>query len=132
MRNYKLKDNTDSIIINFLYRLFHTYFFYNISSNLKFFYFDLKNQYTKDDKYLAVVTGNGLWIRDEVGEFINYINAENLENDNLNNVTITQFNKNFEMEKVIISEKVSIKTKNWILEKPLCQNLKDLNYIQKF
>ncbi len=92
-------------------------FFYNISSNLKFFYFDLKNQYTKDDKYLAVVTGNGLWIRDEVGEFINYINAEKLENDNLYGVTISQFNKNFEIEKVIISEKAKIKTKNWVLMK---------------
>jgi len=29
-------------------------FFYNISANLKFFYLDLKNQYTKDDKYLAI------------------------------------------------------------------------------
>ena len=48
-------------------------FFYNISANLKFFYLDLKNQYTKDDKYLAVVTGNGLWIRDDLGEIINYI-----------------------------------------------------------
>ena len=94
-------------------------FFYNISSNLKFFYFDLKNQYTKDDKYLAVVTGNGLWIRDEVGEFINYINAEKLENDNLYGVTISQFNKKFEIEKVIISEKAKIKTKNWILMKPI-------------
>ena len=94
-------------------------FFYNISSNLKFFYFDLKNQYTKDDKYLAVVTGNGLWIRDEVGEFINYINAEKLENDNLYGVTISQFNKRFEIEKVIISEKAKIKTKNWILMKPI-------------
>tara|TARA_B100001093_G_C26725805_1_gene969878 strand:- start:184 stop:1170 length:987 start_codon:yes stop_codon:yes gene_type:complete len=94
-------------------------FFYNISSNLKFFYFDLKNQYTKDDKYLAVVTGNGLWIRDEVGEFINYINAEKLENDNLYGVTISQFNKNFEIEKIIISEKAKIKTKNWVLMKPI-------------
>ena len=94
-------------------------FFYNISSNLKFFYYDLKNQYTKDDKYLAVVTGNGLWIRDEVGEFINYINAEKLENDNLYDVTISQFNKNFEIEKVIISKKVNIKSKKWILSKPI-------------
>ena len=94
-------------------------FFYNISSNLKFFYYDLKNQFTKDDKYLAVVTGNGLWIRDEVGEFINYINAEKLENDNLYDVTISQFNKNFEIEKVIISKKVNIETKKWILNKPI-------------
>ena len=36
--------------------------------------------------------------------------------------------------RVLILKKLSktIKTKNWILEKPLCQNLKDLNYIQKF
>mgnify|MGYP001161180058 FL=1 len=102
-------------LITFCLGFFILIFFYNISSNLKFFYFDLKNQYTKDDKYLAVVTGNGLWIRDEVGEFINYINAENLERDYLNNVTISQFNKNFEMEKVIISRKVNIKNKNWIL-----------------
>ena len=94
-------------------------FFYNISSNLKFFYFELKNQYTKDDKYLAVVTGNGLWIRDQVGEFVNYINAEKLENDNLYNVTISQFDKNFDLEKVIISEKANIKTNNWILERPI-------------
>ena len=94
-------------------------FFYNILSNLNFFYFELKNQYTKDDKYLAVVTGNGLWIRDQVGEFVNYINAEKLENDNLYNVTISQFDKNFDLEKVIISEKANIKTNNWILERPI-------------
>jgi len=106
-------------LLTFLLGLLILIFFYNISSNLKFFYYDLKNQYTKDDKYLAVVTGNGLWIRDEVGEFINYINAEKLENDNLYDVTISQFNKNFEIEKVIISKKVNIKSKKWILSKPI-------------
>ena len=106
-------------LLTFFLGLLILIFFYNISSNLKFFYFDLKNQYTKDDKYLAVVTGNGLWIRDEVGEFINYINAEKLENDNLYDVTISQFNKNFEIEKVIISKEVNIKNKNWILKKPI-------------
>ena len=30
--------------------------FYQISSQLKFLYFDLKNDYSKDDKYLSVVT----------------------------------------------------------------------------
>tara|TARA_B100000989_G_scaffold127253_1_gene94468 strand:- start:8426 stop:9502 length:1077 start_codon:yes stop_codon:yes gene_type:complete len=106
-------------ILTFFIGILILIFFYNISSNLKFFYFDLKNQFTKDDKYLAVVTGNGLWIRDEVGEFINYINADKLENDNLYGVTISQFNKNFEIENVIISEKVNIKNKNWVLDKPI-------------
>ncbi len=105
--------------LTFIIGLFILVFFYNISSNLKFFYLDLKNQYTKDDKYLAVVTGNGLWIRDEVGEFINYINAEKLENDNLYDVTISQFNQNFQLIKVIISKKANIKNNTWLLSEPI-------------
>ena len=34
--------------------------FYNLSSNLKFMYLDIKNKYSKDNKYLAIVTENGL------------------------------------------------------------------------
>ena len=67
--------------LSFIIGLVIILFFYNISANLKFFYLDVKNQYTKDDKYLAVVTGNGLWIRDDLGEIINYINAEKLDNN---------------------------------------------------
>ena len=37
--------------------------FYNLSSNLKFMYLDIKNKYSKDNKCLAIVTENGLWIR---------------------------------------------------------------------
>jgi len=110
-------------------------FFYNISSNLKFFYFDLKNQYTKDDKYLAVVTGNGLWIRDEVGDFVNYINADKLENDKLYGVTISQFDKNFQIKKVIISKEVNISTNNWILNNPIINsnnNSKSYDQIEFF
>ena len=40
--------------------------FYNLSSNLKFMYLDIKNKYSKDNKYLAIVTENGLWIKDEI------------------------------------------------------------------
>ena len=106
-------------LLTFVIGLFILIFFYNISSNLKFFYFDLKNQYTKDDKYLAVVTSNGLWIRDEVDETINYINAEKLENDKLFDVTISQFDRNFKLTKVILSKKVDIKNNIWVLEDPI-------------
>ena len=105
--------------LSFIIGIFIILFFYNISANLKFFYLDIKNQYTKDDKYLAVVTGNGLWIRDDLGEIINYINAEKLDNNKLLNVTISQFNKEFELQKVIISKSVDIQSNNWIIEKPI-------------
>ena len=92
--------------------------FYNFSASLKFLYLDIKNEYTKDDKYLAVVTSNGLWIKDEINNTTNFISAEKIENDNLLNVFISKFDKNFNLQKVIISKKVNIKNKIWILNNP--------------
>lgn len=89
--------------------------FYNLSANLKFLYFDIKNEYSKDDKYLAIVTSNGLWIRDEIGNNVNYINAEKLEKNKLINVTISQFDNNFKLQKVMISKSAIIKTNTWLL-----------------
>ena len=55
--------------------------FYHISSNLKFMYYDIKNNYTNDDKYLAMVTENGIWIKDQLNEKIIIINAKNMINE---------------------------------------------------
>ena len=107
------------IISSFLIDVVIIVFFYNLSSNLKFLYLDIKNDYSKDDKYLAVVTGNGLWIRDEIDGKINYINADKLNNNELIQVSISQFNKNFELEKVISSKKAIIKSTKWKLINPI-------------
>ena len=53
-------------------------FFYNLSSNFKNVYLELKNKFSADDKYLAVVTKNGLWIKDKFEGNINIINASKL------------------------------------------------------
>ena len=45
--------------VAFFIGIFLILVFYNISSKLKFLYFDIKNEYTKDNKYLAVITENG-------------------------------------------------------------------------
>ena len=94
-------------------------FFYNLSSNLKFLYLDIKNDYSKDDKYLAVVTGNGLWIRDEINNQINYINAEKLNQNHLIGLSISQFDKDFNLIKVIVAPKAIIDTTKWIIIKPV-------------
>ena len=39
--------------------------FYNFSAILKKNYLDIKKSYTNDNKYLASITENGLWIKDE-------------------------------------------------------------------
>ena len=105
-------------ITSFLTGIFIVLIFYNISANLKFFYLDIKNDFSKDDKYLAVITSNGLWIKDETKENINLINAEKIENIYLRNVIITQFNKNFEFQRIISSDKVNIKKNIWLVNNP--------------
>ena len=82
--------------------------FYNFSASLKFLYLDVKNNYAKDDKYLAVVTGNGLWIKDEIDGKTNFINADKIENDYLLNLSISQFDENYNLDSVIISDKALI------------------------
>ncbi len=54
--------------------------FYNLASNLRFMYLEMKNKYSGDNKYLAIVTENGLWIRDEIDGYTNIINAEKIDN----------------------------------------------------
>ena len=92
--------------------------FYNISSSLKNSYLLIKNQYSEDDKYLAIITENGLWIKDEINNGINIINANKVDDQFLLNVSITQFNENFEILKIIQSYKVDISRYEWKLYEP--------------
>ena len=103
----------------FVVGLFIVIIFYNFSASLKFLYLDVKNNYAKDDKYLAVVTGNGLWIKDEINGKTNFINADKIENNHLLNLSISQFDKNYNLDSVIISDKALIINKKWILENPI-------------
>ena len=51
---------------SFLYWYIYNYnFSFFIISNMKNNYLEFKNKYTKDNKYLAVINENGLWIKDK-------------------------------------------------------------------
>ena len=103
---------------SFILGLILIIFFYNISSVLKNSFLSIKNNYTNDDKYLAVITENGLWIKDEINKNINLINATKVDNEFLLDVSITQFNRDFEILRIIKSDKVNISTNNWVITKP--------------
>ncbi len=92
-------------------------FFYNFSAQLKFSYLDIKNKFTKDDKYLAVITENGLWIKDEVEQNINIINAQKIEKNILKNVSITQYDKDFNFKYHIQTEKADVTNFLWKIDK---------------
>ena len=91
--------------------------FYNLASNLRFMYLEMKNKYSGDNKYLAIVTENGLWIKDEIDGFTNIINAEKIDGVFLKKVTINQFSKNFTNINNIIADEINIETKQWLITK---------------
>jgi len=94
-------------------------FFYNAAAIMKNSYLLIKNKYSEDNKYLAVITENGLWIKDEVENKINIINANKVDNEFLLDVSITQLNKNFEVLNVIKSKKIDISSFKWKIFEPL-------------
>jgi lipopolysaccharide export system permease protein len=93
--------------------------YYAISSKLQFIYFDTKNSYSNDDKYLAVIKDSGLWIKDEIDNKIYIINADEISNNLLINVSIHEFDNNFQLVNLITSEKINILNYEWILTRPL-------------
>ena len=90
--------------------------FYNLSSNLKSLYLGIKSNYTEDKKYLAVITNNGLWIKDIYNENILIINASSFNNNELLNAYISEFDKNFDIKRNIKSQKINIENKEWVIE----------------
>ena len=81
-------------------------------------YLQIKTKYSDDGKYLAVINKNGLWIKDEIDNQINIINAREIKNKFLLNVSISQFSKDFEIIRTIQSERVDISKGNWIILTP--------------
>ena len=105
-------------IYSFVLGIIFVIVFYNISSVLKNSFLLIKNSYTNDDKYLAVISENGLWIKDQINNNINIINANKVDNEFLLDVSITQFNNDFKILRIIKSNKVDISSYEWIVIKP--------------
>ena len=92
--------------------------FYNMSSNLKNIYLNLKSNYTSDGKYLAVITKNGLWIKDKIENKIILTNSSSIQNEFLINNFITEFDNDFNVIRNIKSDKINISKKNWKIIDP--------------
>jgi lipopolysaccharide export system permease protein len=101
-------------LISFFLGILIITIFYSFSSNLKNLYLEQKNKYSFN-KYLAVITNNGLWIKDIVDQKKYIINANQIENNFLNNVSITEFDKDFDIIRVLNSKKIDITSFKWIL-----------------
>ena len=101
--------------------------FYNFSSILKNEYLKIKNNYAGDKKYLAVITKNGIWIKDNLDNGIIIINSDKIDGEFLINSSITKFDKNFKIQENIISKKINIKNFEWELYDVIVTDLKNVS-----
>ena len=106
-------------ILSFLLGIFIITFFYHFSSKLKHIHLDIKNQMSDDNKYLAVVTENGIWMKDEIDDIVSIINAESIKQSSLINTSITQFDKDFNFIQNIESKKIDINSNYWLIEEAI-------------
>ena len=90
--------------------------FYNFASNLKNIYLELKSNYTSDNKYLAVITNNGLWIKDRIDGKILIINSNKIEPNFLVETFISEFDENFKNIRNIQSNKINIESNEWLIK----------------
>tara|TARA_B100000780_G_scaffold277912_1_gene249838 strand:+ start:709 stop:1791 length:1083 start_codon:yes stop_codon:yes gene_type:complete len=121
-KNYGLSNNKILSIIaltSFFAGILITSFFYNASAILKFKYLDIKNQYTKDNKYLASITENGLWIKDYNDSELYFINAKRVSTNTLHNVDILVFNENFQLNRSIFTIEADITTNKWLMNEAI-------------
>ena len=102
-------------LLTFFLGLMIVTFFYNLSSNFKNLYLDLKSDYTSDGKYLAVITNNGLWIKDRVENKTLIINSAKIEPNHLINTFISEFDNDYKVIRNIKSNKINIKNNDWII-----------------
>ena len=101
--------------ISFITGLLIVSIFYNFSSNLKNLYLELKQPYTTDGKYLAVITNNGLWIRDKIMNKTLIINSSKIDQNYLIDNFITEFDSELNVTKNIKSDKIDISENEWLI-----------------
>jgi len=102
--------------------IFNILIFYNISSILKFQYSNIKNNLSKDNKYLAMVTDSGLWIKDEINDKKFIIKSSYIKGNFLSETVINEFNNDFQLIRTIQSKKIDISKNNWVIFEPKITN----------
>ncbi|MDA9726314.1 LptF/LptG family permease [Candidatus Pelagibacter sp.] len=104
------------IMLSLIMGIFLLLFYYSFSSNLKSKYLDIKNRYSNNNEYLAVVKDDGLWIKETIDEFVYFIHAEKFDQNQLKSITISETDKYYNNESTIIAKRANIKSKNWYLD----------------
>ena len=113
--------------------------FYTFSSNLKNHYLNLKNKFSSENEYLAIVNEKGLWIKEEINGKSNIIHARKFNKNDIEEITITQTDLTTEDILIITAKNGDISNKNWSLNDVKTLNkfsgnkkFENINYMSSF
>ena len=99
-------------LLSFMLGIFFITSINPITSVLVQKYENIKGNYDRDKDYLATITQNGIWIKEKN----NIIRATNLQDENLMNVTIYEFDKNNNFVKRVEAKSANISSTTWSLK----------------
>ena len=102
-------------LISFFIGILTITIFYSLSSNLQHYYIQIKNQFSNDKIYLAVINKNGLWIKDVVNKQTSIINSSKIDKNFLTDTFISTFDEEFNLIRSLKSDKIDIKNNNWLI-----------------
>jgi len=102
-------------LVSFFLGILTITLFYSFSSNLQHYYLQIKNQFSENKLYLAVINKNGLWIKDVVNNQTSIINSSKINNNFLTNTFITTFDEDFNLVRSLKSNKIDIKNNEWLI-----------------
>jgi len=117
LNNFNIIKNL--FLFGILIGIFNIVIFYNVSAIMKFHYLNIKNNFSNDNKYLAMVTESGIWIKDNIDNKNLIIKSKKIDDNLLYDVIINEFNSNFELTRIIQSNKIDIESKNWVIYDPM-------------
>jgi lipopolysaccharide export system permease protein len=112
-----------------------------ITSVLVMKYETIKGDYERDLDYLAAITENGIWIKEKSLGKNTIIRSSHLENENLVEVTIYEFDENINFLRRIEAESANINSFKWNLEnveiidnegKIISKNIENFSYISAY
>ena len=102
-------------LVSFFIGILCVTLFYSFSSNLQHYYLQVKNQFSDDKLYLAVINKNGLWMKDVINNQTSIINSSKIDNNFLINTFITTFDEDFNLIRNVKSDKIDIKSNEWLI-----------------
>ena len=86
-----------------------------ITSSMTQYYDKTKSKYSKDIDHLVTFNKNGLWIKEKLNNGQRIISAERGKGNELNNLTIYNFDENYSLKEKIFASSADIKQNLWSL-----------------